>query len=76
MAHHDWLFVRGGEWVRRLDGVRVTLKHDGWQVENASGELVRNPESDRGTFKDLEVVRVACDTGKLAPAVLGLEERV
>jgi hypothetical protein len=74
MAHHDWLFVRGGEWLRRHDGVRLTLQREGWRLANASGVQVRNPESENGMFKDLEVARNACDTGKLAPDVLAVDE--
>jgi hypothetical protein len=61
MAFHDWLFVRGGEWLRRHDGVRLTLKYDGWCVHDSSGARVQS----LGPFNDVELARVACDNETL-----------
>jgi hypothetical protein len=74
MAHHDWLFVRGGEWLRKHDGVRLTLRVDGWHVTSASGARAMNPGVQSGTFANLEAARVACDAGALAPDVLPVDE--
>jgi hypothetical protein len=33
MGHTDWLFIRGGEWLRRQDSVRLTLQRETLQGE-------------------------------------------